>query len=170
VLLVTWVNFLSNWLNTFSLLLPKFGKAGIQHLGVGVRAFSDLVVELVVKPLPMSNKMHFLDHIPPITLLFTALQALNTEFPGHTCPTCCCRFLLTRHCVSIAFVQDMRLLSIVSCLLAPSCLGVRAARCFVAQGVPLKRCASLGVTGPHTHAWESCHACVASRLPRAEQA
>jgi hypothetical protein len=41
------------------------------------------------------------------------------------------------------------------CLLALSCLGVRAARCVVAQGVPVERgVADWEVTGSHTHAWE----------------
>jgi hypothetical protein len=49
---------------------------------------------------------------------------------------------------------------------------VRAARCVIAQGVPVERgVADWEVTGSHTHAWEwQAHACVASRLPRAEQA
>jgi hypothetical protein len=58
------------------------------------------------------------------------------------------------------------------CLLSLGCLGERAARCFVAQGVPVERgVADWEVTGSRTHAWEwQAHACVASRLPRAEQA
>jgi hypothetical protein len=40
------------------------------------------------------------------------------------------------------------------CLLALSCLGVRATRCVVAQGVPVERgAADWEVTGSHTHAW-----------------
>jgi hypothetical protein len=43
--------------------------------------------------------------------------------------------------------------------------GVRAARCFVAQGVPVERgVADWEVTRSHTHAWEwQAHACVTSR-------
>jgi hypothetical protein len=59
-------------------------------------------------------------------------------------------------------------LRLENCLLfiAPSCLGVRAARCVVAQGAPVERgAADWEVTGSHTHAWEwQAHACVASRL------
>jgi hypothetical protein len=39
--------------------------------------------------------------------------------------------------------------------IALSCLGVRAARCVAAQGVPVERgVTDWEVTGSHTHAWE----------------
>jgi hypothetical protein len=58
------------------------------------------------------------------------------------------------------------------CLLARSCLGAARPRCLVAQGVPLSEGnrETGSHWGSHTHAWEwQAHACVASRLPRAEQ-
>jgi hypothetical protein len=63
-------------------------------------------------------------------------------------------------------------MSVVYCLLALSCLGVRAALCVVAQCVPVVRGVAVWeVTGSLTRAWEwQAHAWVASRLPRAEQA
>ena len=41
--------------------------------------------------------------------------------------------------ISVSFKRALGVLSIVYCLLARSCLGVRAARCVVAPGVPLER-------------------------------
>jgi hypothetical protein len=66
--------------------------------------------------------------------------------------------------------------SIVYCLLARSCLGAKGLSSAGFDdsrrtSTRAKGIARREVTGPHTHAWKwQDHACVASRLPRAEQA